>query len=683
VKISIAIEALTGRFDTDMQRTSRRTQREIKKMQRDFEQFGRRVGLAISAAATGFAYMVMRTTKAADEMVKLGHTMGLTAEETRRLQWLSDRTGVSVQNLATVMQRATREISKARDGTGAAADALKQLGLNAGDLMRMNQEQRFAALAKAIKGVADEGRQAEIAYALFGRQGQQMLGMINRQGDSLGELSAKFDQFNLALSNLQADNVESLADAFTDVSTVVDMARQRFVADLAPAIEIVVERLFLAEARAGEFGDTVADAAGKTVRAFAFVMDAVEGVRRVFQVWGRVLAVTFASMELGVWQFADSVVNGPGRAINWLLQQASRIPGINIEFQFNDPVPQVRHLMNRAAGIVREGVGDIQGILMAPLPGQTMLAEYAERMGRDVPESVRRAAAAMDELAKAGTVAESAVGRMISAIEDQFNTLGQTGSQVQLYRLQMEGATEAQLKYAAALLRIIDAHEEHDRLLREAERVMDDNKTTAERFAGEISKLNDLFDAGVLSVEEYNKAVARIQDSFFPVEETEKAVNQMDEFARQAARSMQQHFADFLFNPFENGLKGMLQGFVQTIHKMLAEIVAAQLLQQLFGGLSGSGNSFLAGIGAAFGGSRDNGGRGYPGQSYLIGTGAQPEMFIPDTAGTFVPASKQGGNSITYQTIVQAPEGRITRESEGRARAMAMSQATAYARRNT
>jgi hypothetical protein len=37
------------------------------------------------------------------------------------------------------------------------------------------------------------------------------------------------------------------------------------------------------------------------------------------------------------------------------------------------------------------------------------------------------------------------------------------------------------------------------------------------------------------------------------------------------------------------------------------------------------------------GGGRDSGGPGEPGKTYMIGKGAQPEMFVPSTSGQFVP----------------------------------------------
>ena len=86
-----------------------------------------------------------------------------------------------------------------------------------------------------------------------------------------------------------------------------------------------------------------------------------------------------------------------------------------------------------------------------------------------------------------------------------------------------------------------------------------------------------------------------------------------------------------------------------------------------------SGNfSSLPGVSAASakGGfrfrSRDSGGRGGRGQPVLIGAGAQPEAFIPDSAGTFIPnADKMGGNSITVNGVTIMANS----EAEGRAAA--------------
>lgn len=49
---------------------------------------------------------------------------------------------------------------------------------------------------------------------------------------------------------------------------------------------------------------------------------------------------------------------------------------------------------------------------------------------------------------------------------------------------------------------------------------------------------------------------------------------------------------------------------------------------------------------------RDRGGWGAAGQSYLIGTGAQPELFTPRAAGAFTPVGGYGGGDVTVPVYV-------------------------------
>jgi hypothetical protein len=51
--------------------------------------------------------------------------------------------------------------------------------------------------------------------------------------------------------------------------------------------------------------------------------------------------------------------------------------------------------------------------------------------------------------------------------------------------------------------------------------------------------------------------------------------------------------------------------------------------------------------------TRDSGGPGMAGVPYYIGTGAQPEVFIPSTNGTFIP-NGMGGSNVTVN-LTYAP----------------------------
>jgi len=123
------------------------------------------------------------------------------------------------------------------------------------------------------------------------------------------------------------------------------------------------------------------------------------------------------------------------------------------------------------------------------------------------------------------------------------------------------------------------------------------------------------------------------------MKEAEESVTQWSAFAEQGARNLQDAFAQFLFDPFKDGLRGMLAGFVDMIRKMVAEAAAAQILQGI--GAMFPGGSFL---GTLFGGARALGGPVTGGRSYLVGERG-PEMFVPSSSGSIVPNG--AGGSVT------------------------------------
>jgi hypothetical protein len=62
----------------------------------------------------------------------------------------------------------------------------------------------------------------------------------------------------------------------------------------------------------------------------------------------------------------------------------------------------------------------------------------------------------------------------------------------------------------------------------------------------------------------------------------------------------------------------------------------------------------VGGIPPVTGLPRDSGGSGVAGTPYMIGTGAQPEMFVPNSNGTFIPnANKMGA---TYNITINNPK---------------------------
>lgn len=175
--------------------------------------------------------------------------------------------------------------------------------------------------------------------------------------------------------------------------------------------------------------------------------------------------------------------------------------------------------------------------------------------------------------------------------------------------------------------------------------------------------------------EHLNRAIPEVEVTAKKIDEHIKQVDRLSVFAEQAARNMQSAFADFLFDPFDKGLKGMLKGFIDILRRMIAETAAAQIFEArgfgksggggfgsilggLFGGLGGGGGPRLPPgsvptvPGMRFGGFMAGGGVLSPGEFGVVGEEGL-EFAIGGTHGqTIVPMSKAAvGRNVTIAPV--------------------------------
>jgi len=181
------------------------------------------------------------------------------------------------------------------------------------------------------------------------------------------------------------------------------------------------------------------------------------------------------------------------------------------------------------------------------------------------------------------------------------------------------------------------------------QRLDDLTRSSTERQIAQLTEvelaLQELFDTGRITAEQFNERWSEaFGEVIHEVEVTAKKIGQetgkeISEFAIQAARNMQDAFAQFLFDPFQDGLKGMLKGFIDVIRQMVAQVAAAKI----FDGINVSGGGVGGFLGNLLGFA--DGGRPAVGMPAIVGERG-PEIFIPDVAGRVVPNHKLGGMTV-------------------------------------
>jgi hypothetical protein len=129
---------------------------------------------------------------------------------------------------------------------------------------------------------------------------------------------------------------------------------------------------------------------------------------------------------------------------------------------------------------------------------------------------------------------------------------------------------------------------------REGETLTARLRTAQEQYNVELARYKELLDAGAISEETFGRAQAdaekRREES---KNKQDDANDDMTKRAEQAARSIESSFADFLFDPFDKGIEGMLTSFLTILRRMIAEAAAAQIIKAVMGA---GGGAFAAGV---------------------------------------------------------------------------------------
>lgn len=519
--------------DTDqLESALRRSKSQLGQLSREFKdgaiQAAKYGAAAAAAGAALGAAMVSQSLKAVDALAKTSDKLGIATEALQGLRHAAELTGVGTNQLEMGLQRMTRRVSEAAQGMGEAQDAIKELGLSATELVRLSPDQQFRAITEAMEGVTSQSDKIRLAFKLFDSEGVNLVNTMAMGAEKLDEVTGEIEAMGLAMTRVDAAQIEAANDSFTRVGAVVDGISNQMAVELAPVLEAVA-KLFLQSAReAGGMGSVAADASNKIIDGVAFALDAVEGLRRGFQVAGKSLAMLgIGAAGVGL-KIADGLTNKPIEAINSLIEAYNRLPWIDDVEEFKTlgltGIGQsIKAEMAIAEAAIEIAAQDIQDTLLAPMPGANFK--------RYVEETKANAQAAAEELAASGVPALlDPTGGTARDGEERDTSVGDALRQQMNERLELireAGMTELEIMAEKAELEqaAINASREQqlitteeffllmqDSRKRHADAMIDLEKTEAKAkqdiLQNHLSKASTLMNTGSRKLFEIGKAAA-------------------------------------------------------------------------------------------------------------------------------------------------------------------------------
>jgi len=205
--------------------------------------FNMKTAIVGAVGSAGIGLLISRSLAATDALAKTATRIGTTTEALSRLHFAAELSGVSTDTLNMAMQRFTRRTAEAARGTGEARDAIRELGLSANDLLRLDLDEQMIKLADAFSGVEADADKVRLAMKLFDSEGVALVQTLSAGSAGLREMFSEAELLGAVMSTDAAKGVEDARDELTRLSTVFSGITAQVTAALAPAIGGFTEKL--------------------------------------------------------------------------------------------------------------------------------------------------------------------------------------------------------------------------------------------------------------------------------------------------------------------------------------------------------------------------------------------------------------------------------------------------------
>jgi tape measure domain-containing protein len=201
----------------------------------------------------------------------------------------------------------------------------------------------------------------------------------------------------------------------------------------------------------------------------------------------------------------------------------------------------------------------------------------------------------------------------------------------------------------------------------EIARLAQSTRTPLEQFESQIQRIADLFNKGWLSPD----LAGRLSDQAFQefVDKNKDVAGEVTEFWKEAARNIQDAFADGFFDFMQGEFGNLEQSFKRTIDRMVANLLASKLTDFLFGKNFGETGEPGGVVGDIFGGIGSFFGNLLP--SFDVGTPyVQRDMVAKIHKGERILTAQEnrafssGGMGSTVYMTVNTPDANSFRKSQ-------------------
>ncbi len=624
-KLAIDIEARFAQVIDGLDSIGKKADQQARSIEKSFKAAGVVLASVFSAAVISEQLSAFRSTL--DSLADLDDAAaqaGTTVEKFSEA-WLFLRpTGVSVEQLSGIVDTLFKQLSKGGKEGEKVAKALGEIGVKARDAAG-NLRDPVVLLEEMAKGLAEfenDPNKVGLIYEILGKRAKDAIPVLEDLAKKEGETAR--------ITTELASKSEELSNQFRAIEQVGDNLRINFLAAYIDDISTLTTK-YLESTKAGAgFLESLVNIAAPDFRLDVLTTQLVDFRAKLAE------------------------LNNPGTVTKELAL-----------FGITKPIAQQKKEAEEAIAAIEQQIARLQKVRALTFEKLPATDDWSfgssKRIGARTPDDDKPKKSAKERETEAEKL-QKWLDQQVNTAE-KYNLLEQTAIKIlEAKQEKNHGITDAieeQLLASARMVvekqKVLEYTEKQaglDALI--AQLTIDQERNVAtvaqsyrdlidpvEQYRKKLREITELEELNArdpekgLNSTEAGLARESVLSQMAALEETKVVIDEIDEYAKNAAQSMQSHFADFLFDPFKDGLKGLAENFFQTLRRMTADALAANLMKALLGDYAKSGS-----VGGILGG-------------LFSGAGAGSSV---NSTGTTLRAIEGGADAI-YGSAVPASGG--------------------------